>query len=132
MAIELQYENREALPEAFQNDAVFNELFTVQGDGKVVITGVTGMKTQHDVDTVKEALRKEREDHGAAQAKLKPWGDMDPTKTLAQLDRITELEAAAAGNLDEEKMNELVQARLPQLTDHWSARLKISKLRMKI
>jgi len=116
MPIELQYENRDAVPEAFRNDDVFNEIFTVNDDGTVVVTGVTGMKTQTDVDAVREALRKEREDHGATKAKLKPWGELNAEETLKQLDRIKELEAAAGGKLDEDKLNELVEGRLAQKT----------------
>jgi len=116
MAIELQYDNREALPEAFRSDAVFNELFTAGADGKITLTGVTGLKTQKDVDTVREALRKEREDHGKTKDLLKPWGELNAEETLAQLDRIKELEAAAGGKLDEAKLNELVEGRISQKT----------------
>lgn len=116
MPIELQYDSKDALPEAFRNDAVFNELFTTAADGKIVLSGVTGMKTQKDVDTVREALRKEREDHGKTKDLLKPWGDLNAEETLAQLDRIKELEAAAGGKLDEAKLNELVEGRLSQKT----------------
>lgn len=116
MPIELSYESKDALPEAFRSDAVFNELFTVGADGKIVLSGVTGMKTQKDVDTVKEALRKEREDHAKARDALKPWGDLKADEVLAQLDRIKELEAAAGGKLDETKLNELVEGRLAQKT----------------
>jgi hypothetical protein len=124
MPIELSYENKDALPEAFQNEAVFNELFTVGDDGKVVLSGVTGMKTQKDVDTVKEALRKEREDHSKARDALKPWGDLNAEETLAQLDRIKELEAAAGGKLDEEKLNSLVEGRLSQKTGPLERQIK--------
>jgi len=116
MPIELQYDNKEALPEAFRSDAVFNELFTTGADGKIVLSGVTGLKTQKDVDSVKEALRKEREDHGKTKDALKPWGSLNAEETLAQLDRIKELEAAAGGKLDEAKLNELVEGRLSQKT----------------
>lgn len=116
MAIELQYDSVDALPEAFRNEAVFNELFTKTADGKIVLSGVNGMKTQKDVDAVKEALRKEREDHGKTKDALKPWGDLNAEEVLAQLDRIKELEAAAGGKLDEAKLNELVEGRLSQKT----------------
>jgi hypothetical protein len=116
MAIELQYDNRDALPEAFRSDAVFNELFTVGSDGKVILSGVTGMKTQKDVSTVQEALRKEREDHAKAREALKPWGELKADEVLSQLDRIKELEAAAGGKLDEAKLNEMVEGRLSQKT----------------
>lgn len=114
MPIEMNYENIDQLPEPFRNEAVLKELFTVGADGKVSLTGVSGMKTQADVDYVKEALRKEREETAKAQAKLKPWGQLDPEATLAQLDRIKELEAVAGGKLDETKLNELVEGRLSQ------------------
>lgn len=116
MPIELVYENKDAVPEAFRADPVFNEIFTVGEDGKVTLTGVTGMKTEADVATVREALRKEREDHGTTKTKLKPWGELDPTETLAQLDRIKELEAAAGGKLDDEAINKIVEGRLGQAT----------------
>ena len=114
--LELIYEKKDSIPEVFRADGVFEKLFTETPDGKISLTGVTGMKTQKDVDTISEALRKERSDHKAAIDKLKPWGDLNPTETLAQLDRIKELEAAAGGKLDEEKINEIVQGRLSQST----------------
>lgn len=107
--LELQYDDMNSVPEAFRG------LFTEQ-DGKAVLTGVNGLKTQADIDQVKEALRKEREDHGKAKAALKPWGDLKPDEVLSQLDRIKELEAAAGGKLDENKLNELVEGRLSQKT----------------
>ena len=116
MAIELTYENRDAVPAAFQADEVFNEIFTVDDDGKVTVSGVTGMKTQADVDTVSEALRKERNDHKGTKDKLKPWGELNATETLAQLDRIAELEAANGGKLDDEALNKIVEGRLDQKT----------------
>lgn len=107
--IELEYESQDAIPEAFR------PLYAEQ-NGKFVLTGVKGLKTQKDVDTVKEALRKEREDHAKARDALKPWGDLKADEVLAQLDRIKELEAAAGGKLDEAKLNELVEGRLAQKT----------------
>lgn len=124
MTIELSYENKEALPEAFRRDAVFNELFTVEDDGKVVLSGVTGMKTQRDVDTVKEALRKERKDHGKTKDALRAWGSLNAEETLTQLDRVKELEAAAGGKLDDEKLNELVERRLAQKTGPLERQIK--------
>lgn len=116
MPIELQYENMDALPEAFRNEAVFNELFTQKEDGSIVVTGVTGMKTINDVQSVQEALRKERDDHKSTKNKYKPLAEMDLTEVLTKLDRIDELEAAAGGQLDEEKINGIVESRLGQKT----------------
>lgn len=114
MPLNLEYENRDAVPEAFRNDTAFNEIFTVGADGKVTLTGIIGMKTVKDVDTVREALRKEREDHARAREALKPWGELKVEEVLAQLDRIKELETVAGGKLDEKKLNELVEGRLSQ------------------
>lgn len=116
MAIELLYQNRDELPEAFRNEAIFNELFTENEDGTITVTGVVGMKTQKDVDSVSEALRKERNDHKVTREKLKPWGELNAEETLAQLDRIKELETAAGGRLDDDAINKIVEGRLNQKT----------------
>lgn len=107
--LELTYDSQDTIPEAFRS--LYSEK-----DGAWQLTGVNGMKTQADVDQVKEALRKEREDHGKARDALKPWGELKPDEVMTQLDRIKELEAAAGGKLDEDKLNELVEGRLAQKT----------------
>lgn len=107
--IELTYDTMDAVPEAFRS------LYTEQ-DGKAVLTHVKGMKTEADVTNVQEALRKEREDRKKAEDALKPWKDMDPEKTKATLDRVTELEAASGGKLDEDAINKIVEGRIKQQT----------------
>jgi len=114
MPIELRYDNENALPEAFRNETIFAELFTRNDDGSISVTGVTGMKTQKDVDSVSEALRKERNDHKVTKDRLKPWGELNAEETLTQLDRIRELEAAAGGKLDDDAINKIVDGRLAQ------------------
>lgn len=93
-------------------DSVFHELYTEQSDKTYLLTGVEGMKTQGDIDKVTQALVKERADHKALKEKFALLGDQDPVDLLAQLDRIKELEAAAAGKIDETKINEIVEGRL--------------------
>ena len=84
-------------------------------DGKFVLGGVNGMKTQMDVNNVQEALRKEREDHAAAKNALSPWAPLGkPEEVQAKLDRIPELEAAAAGKLDDNAINGIVEGRITQ------------------
>lgn len=109
MPLELFYDDDKSIPEGFTS------LYT-EKEGKFTLTGVNGMKTQGDVDYVKDALRKEREDHSATREKLKPWGDLNASDTHKKLDRIKELEAAAGGNLDEDKINEIVEGRISQQT----------------
>ncbi len=93
-------------------DPAFHELYTEQADKTYLLTGVEGMKTQGDIDKVTAALVKERADHKALKEKFALLGDQDPVDLLAQLDRIKELEAAAAGKIDEAKINEIVEGRL--------------------
>jgi hypothetical protein len=107
--LELEYDSLSAVPEAFRG--LFSEK-----DGKAVLTGINGLKTQNDINNLQEALRKERSDHAAAKAALHPWNSFGkkPEELQAQLDRIAELEAAASGKVDDKKLNELVEARLGQ------------------
>lgn len=107
--LEIQYDSLTAVPEAFRS--LYEER-----DGKAVLAKVNGLKTQADINNLQEALRKERNDHAAAKAALNPWNSFGkkPEELQAQLDRIAELEAAAAGKVDDKKLNELVEARLGQ------------------
>lgn len=109
MAIEIKYEKQEDIP------AGYADLYTQEGE-TWVLTGVTGMVTQNDVDTVKEALRKEREDHKKSKERLRPWDGLEAAKVRADLARIPELEAAAKDAPNEEKIEEMVTARIGQKT----------------
>lgn len=107
--LELEYDSLTAVPEAFRG-------LYAERDGKAVLTGINGLKTQADINNLQEALRKERNDHAAAKAALNPWNSLGkkPEEILSQLDRIAELEAAASGKIDDKKINEMVEARLGQ------------------
>jgi hypothetical protein len=105
MALKAVVEKLDDVPEAFR------ELYAQRGD-KFEIVGIEGMKTQADVDRLTTALTKERTDHKQTREKFAPFADMNIEEVHAKLDRIPELEAAAAGKLDEKKLNELVEARL--------------------
>jgi len=104
-----EYENLEAVPSAVKH------LFKEQ-DGKAVLIQAGEIKTVQDVNNVQEGLRKEREDHRETKRKLSKFGDVDAEEVLNKLDRIDELEAAAAGKLDEGKINEMVETRLRSKT----------------
>jgi hypothetical protein len=105
MALKLIYDIPEDVPEQYR------DLYT-ERDGKLHLTGVEGMKTQADIDRLQSALTKERGDHKTARDKLALFGDLNPDEVHAQLDRIPELEAASAGKLDENKINEIVESRI--------------------
>jgi len=117
--LEIEYDDINSVPEEFRS------LYT-EKDGKAVLTNVNGLKTPQDVSNVQEALRKERENHTAAKEALKPWkalGD-DPSEIQAKLDRMGELEAAANGKLDDEKLQQMVEQRLGQKTAPLERQLK--------
>jgi hypothetical protein len=105
-ALEAVRDSIDDLPEALQGEYV-------QGaDGKFVLQ-VNGMKPQADFDRVQNALTKERSDHGALKQRIKEnFGEEKFEDIHAKLDRIPELEAAAEGKIDDEKMNQLVEGRV--------------------
>lgn len=104
--IELQYDNMEAVPEAFRG------LYT-ERDGKAVLTGVKGMKTEADISRLTTALNKERDEHKATKTKYQPYTSLgDVAEVQAKLDRIGELEAVAGGKLDAAGIETLVEKRL--------------------
>lgn len=105
--IELSYANQDDVP------AQYIDLYT-EKDGKWVLTGIKGMKTQDDVNRQLAANQKIRDELKAAKAALSKFGNMDPDEVIAKLDRVEELEAqlAAGGKPDDSKINELVEARI--------------------
>lgn len=112
-ALELSYDDQAAidgLPEDVRG------LFSKGDDGKFNLTGITGMKTQRDVSNVQEGLRKEREDHTATKALLKPWGELKHADVMGQLDKIGEYKLAAEGKMDDDKINQIVEGRIGQKT----------------
>lgn len=89
----------------------FHSLYT-ERNGKYELTGIEGVKTQADIDRLQTALTKERNDHKTLKDRVSLFGDRKPEDIIAALDRIPELEAAAKGNLDEGKLNEIVEGRI--------------------
>lgn len=104
--LKTRYTNKEDIPEQYI------DLFTEQG-GEWVLTGISGMKTQEDVDRVQEGLRKEREDHKKTKDKFRSFGDRDPEEILSELDKIEEYKLAAErGGMDDDKINQIVETRI--------------------
>jgi hypothetical protein len=93
-------------------NSAFHELYTERG-GKYEFTGVEGMKTQADVERVQTALAKERADHKTVKDQLASiTAGRKPEEVVALLDKLPELEAAAAGKVDDEKLNGIVEVRI--------------------
>lgn len=107
MAFKMILDNLDGLPEEVAKEYV-------ERDGKFVIQ-VEGMKTQEDVNKVQQSLTAARTEAGNYKAKLQMLGDRKVEDVVALLDRIPELEAAAEGKLDEEKIKQLADARAKQL-----------------
>ena len=93
------------------DNPAFHELYT-ERNGQYELTGVDGMKTQADIDRVQVALVKERNDHKLVKDKLSLLGSRSVEEVVALLDKIPELEIAAAGKIDEPKLNEMVEGRI--------------------
>lgn len=89
----------------------FRELYT-ERNGKHEITGIKGMKTQADVDRIQAGLVKERNDHKSTKERLAAFGELDPAKVQEELARLPELELAAKGKIDDNKINEIVETRI--------------------
>lgn len=91
-------------------DAAFRTLYT-EADGKYTLQ-VEGMVPSTALAAVKTEAGGYRIELKAAKAKLAEFGDLDPAKTAELLNRIPELEIAAAGKIDDKKLEELVTTRL--------------------
>lgn len=96
------------VPEAYRG------LYSEQ-DGRVVLSGVVGLKSQEDINRIEGALQKERNDHRAVKGTLAKLGDRDINEVLSLLDSIPALEAAAKGvdNIDEQLAGRLQQETAP-------------------
>ena len=104
MALKAILDTIDDLPEEIRKEYV-------EKNGKFELQ-VDGMKTQADVERLQGALTKERNEHKIVRERLGMLGDRKVEDVLQILDRVPELEAAAAGKLDETKLNELVEGRI--------------------
>jgi len=86
-------------------------LFTQKGD-KFELTGITGIRTQADIDRLNTGLEKERTEHKATKDKFGWASELNGEEVLANLDRLPELEAASKGQLDEAQIEEMVTRRV--------------------
>lgn len=94
-------------------DEQYRDLYT-ERNGKFELSvevGVDGVKSFSDFNNLNEALRKERNDHKTAKDTLSRFGGRSVDDIIKDLDRIPELEASK-GQIDEEKLNSIVESRL--------------------
>ncbi|QSL98952.1 capsid assembly scaffolding protein [Enterobacter phage EC151] len=103
--LELSYDSADDIPAGMES------LYT-EKDGKQVLTGVKGMKTQADIDRLQTALTKERNDHKTVRTQLSSLSTYGTIEEItANLDRIPELEAKQ-GKGDPADIEKIVTARL--------------------
>lgn len=96
-----------------QIDEQYREHYT-ERNGKFELSvdvGVDGVKSYSDFNNLNEALRKERNDHKTAKDTLGRFGGRSIDEIIKDLDRIPELEASK-GQIDEEKLNTILESRL--------------------
>lgn len=104
MSLNAVYEDQNEIPEAYR--PLFSEK-----NGKFELTGITGVRTQADIDRLSASLNEERNQHKATKEKYRPWGDLDYNDVMSKLDRMAELEELSKGKVDEAKIEELVEKR---------------------
>lgn len=104
MALKAILDSLEGIPDPLKAEYV-------ERNGKFELQ-VEGMKTEADLQRVQGALNLEKTTHKALQTRVQLLGDRKIEDVVAQLDRIPELEAAAAGKLDDTKLNEIVETRI--------------------
>lgn len=101
-----QYSKLEDIPEPFR------PLFEERG-GAFHLTKINGIKTDADVSRVQRALTAEKTEHGKLKTQWSEFfGEQKPEEVRAILDRVPELETAAAGKLNEAKIEEIVEGRI--------------------
>lgn len=116
-------------------DESLHQYYKQNSNGKyelqVAIEGVAGVKTFTDFNNLNEALRKERNDHRILKDSVASLGK--PVEdVLKDLDRIPELEAAR-GQVDEEKLQQLVDAKAKSVSaplEREIAKLKENETRL--
>lgn len=121
MPIPISADSLDAIPEAH------HELYT-EKDGKYVLTGVEGMKTQADVDRVQQILAQEKQKRLEATQRAEPvlnfLGDRSLEDIQSLLDSIPELEARAnAGGEVTDDIRKAIEDRVRNPLDR-----KLSKL----
>lgn len=92
-------------------DEKYHDLYT-EKDGKFALSPIEGMKPLGEFNTVYTALAKERTDHKATKTALGAFAGLEPDDVRNKLDRFGELEIAAAGKMDDKKIEEVVAARI--------------------
>jgi hypothetical protein len=104
MILKTTYNSQSEIPQGFE--ALYTEK-----DGKFVLTGVEGIKTQEDVDNVKQALTRERELKRELEKKVAAYDGIEADGLRDQLDELARLRTTG-GKVDDAKIEDIVKERL--------------------
>jgi flagellar biosynthesis/type III secretory pathway chaperone len=106
MALQIEYTSLDDVP------AQYHDLYS-EKDGKYQLTGVTGYKTQKDIDSINSLLIRERQRAKELETKYSVLANYDVNDIVSKLDRYDELELAAKGSSEnKEEMEKLLETRL--------------------
>jgi hypothetical protein len=106
MSIKALYTSKEEIPEKYVD--LYEER-----SGSYHLVKIDGLRTDADVSRVQTALNQEKAAHTAIKQKFEGLlGGKKVEEVQSLLDKIPELEAAAAGKVDDEKLNVIIESRL--------------------
>lgn len=117
MALQLEYAKQEDIEEKYR------DLYTEQS-GKWILTGVAGLKTAEDVTRVQRNLDTERDAHKKTKDRYRvlhfdgksivEMRDDELQKVIEAFDGYEELKTRAEGQVDDNKINGIVESRIKQ------------------
>lgn len=102
--LELSYSSEDEIPENAR------EYYTEEG-GVWILTGVKG-GGKKNIERLEASLRKERNDHKQTKTTFSRVQGLDIDELLRRNDEYEELKLRAEGNLDDKKVDELVETRI--------------------
>ncbi len=111
--LNLVYDKEDEIPEAHRE--LYTKVDEDKDDSKWELTGITGLKTQADIDKLNESIRKERAETKKFKDKLAVWGEFDHEQVVKDLEELDEARIrleAGDGKVDDEKIEKIVDARV--------------------
>ena len=106
MTIKAIYSNQDEIPENLRD-------YYQEREGRYQLVQIEGLKTDADIARLQRALDSEKSERARIKDQFEGiLKGKKPEELLSILDRIPELEAAASGKIDEEKLSSIVESRL--------------------
>lgn len=105
MELELVYDTEDAIPEAFR------QLYT-EKDGKWTFSAIRGLATNSHTPALESANKKLRDEVKALKADVAKFKGIDAATIHEDLAELEELRATGGGQVDDKKVDEIVEARV--------------------